>query len=240
MQSQRRQRPNIRVAIEKILSVRRHGNAMRARLFRQTREAGSVRVNAIQVSFYRRLLERSEINPTIFFIDADDRLAHPERYATRACERPLSLSHLIFERDVHAIAIQMHEAVSFGWPKKVLPVVEEIQVVRHVHPTGIRLGEQTCSTPGFAIGNIKRQLRLKTRHGFQTQAPAIRQPPRAHDVFKRFVVDLNPGGAVVSELGDAESQSWIGAAGARVSLANDTRGERNKVDEVAEVHGLIV
>src|ERR1043166_3342569 len=149
MQSQRRQRTNFRVAIEKILSVRRHGDAMRARLFRETREAGSVRVNAIQVSFYRRLLERGEINPTILFIDADDRLAHPERHATRACERPLSFSHLILERAVYAIAIQMHVTESFGWPKKVLPVVEEVQVVSHVHPTGIRLGEQTCSTPGW-------------------------------------------------------------------------------------------
>src|ERR1043165_148193 len=223
MQSQRRQRPNNRVAIEKILSVRRHGNAMRARLFRETREAGSVRVNAIQVSFYRRLFERGEINPTVLFINADDRLPHPERHATRARERPLSFSHLILERAVHAVAIQMHVTVSFGWPKKVLPVVEEVQVVSHVHPTGISLGEHMCGASGFAIGNIKRQLRLKTRHGFQTQATAIRQPPRAHDVFEWLVVDLNPGGAFVSELGDAESHSWIGAAGARVSLANDTR-----------------
>src|SRR5690348_743605 len=121
------------------MNVRRHRDAVCARLFRNTCKPGSVRVNAIQMSFYRRLLERGEINPTILFVNADDCLAHPERDSARARECPLSFSDLVLECAVDTVAIKMHEAVAFGRPKEVLTVIEEVKVVSHVHPTGIRL-----------------------------------------------------------------------------------------------------
>src|SRR5215203_140180 len=95
----------------------------------------------------------------------------------------------------------MHVAISFRWPKKVLPIVKEVEVIVHVYPTGIGLGKYMCSLPGFAISEIQRQFGLNTRHGFHTQASSIRQPLGAQNVFKGFVVYLNPGGAVVSEFG---------------------------------------
>src|ERR1051325_1379613 len=94
----------------------------------------------------------------------------------------------------------MKVAIALRRPKKVLTVIEEVEIVSHVYPTGISLGEYVCRFPGLAIGEIQIQLSLNTRHSFQTQPPAIRQPFGAHDVFEWFVCYLNPGGVVDSQL----------------------------------------
>src|SRR5829696_125154 len=177
-------------------AIRRHRYAVCTRLFRNAHEPGSVRPDAIQLSFYRRLLERGEIDPTILFINAHECLTHPKRDASRTRQPPLSFSYLVLECAIHSVPVQMHVAISLRWPKKVPAVLEEVEVVSHVYPTGIRLCKYACSLPGLAISEIQRQRGLKPRHGLQTQPAAVRQPFGAHDVFEWFVVYLDPGGAV--------------------------------------------
>src|SRR5215211_5133833 len=103
----------------------------------------------------------------------------------------------------------MHVAIAFRWPKKMLSVTKEMQVVVHVDPTGISLCKYTCCLPGLAIGEIQRQLGLKSRHGFQTQAATIRQPFRADDVFKWFVGYLDPGRVGLTQFGYSETHARI-------------------------------
>src|SRR5215213_3348737 len=117
----------------------------------------------------------------------------------------------------------MHVAVSFRWPKKVLPVSKEVQVVVHVHPTGIGFCKYRYSLSGLAIGEIKSQLGLHARHSFKTQAAPIRQPFRTHDVFEWFVAYLDPGRAGASEFSYAQSHARIRASRSRVALSNHMR-----------------
>src|SRR3982751_3164098 len=107
---------------------------MRARLFRDGRESGSVAVNPIQMSLDRRSLKRGEVDPVVFLVDADDRLVNPERNSTSARERPLPFRDLILERPIRPIAVEVHESVPFGRPYKVLTVRVEVEVVIHVYP----------------------------------------------------------------------------------------------------------
>src|SRR5689334_21034731 len=104
------------------------------------------------MSFDGRLFERGEVDPVVPFVDADERLFHPERDAARTRESPASLSDLVFECAVQAIAVEMHVAIALGGPEKMLTVIEEVEIVGHVHPTGIRLGEYASGAAGLAIG----------------------------------------------------------------------------------------
>src|SRR5690349_4092783 len=117
----------------------------------------------------------------------------------------------------------MQVSISLRGPKKVLAVVEEVEIVSHVYPTGISLGEYMCSFPGLAIREIQIQLGLDARHGLQTQPASIGQPLRAYDVFEWLVCYLNPGGVVASQLGYSESDARIRAACSRVTLSDNTR-----------------
>jgi hypothetical protein len=51
----------------------------------------------------------------------------------------------------------------------------------------------------------------------------IRQPFSAHDVFKWFVVYLDPGGAVVDQFGYSQPHTGIRATCSCVTLSNHTR-----------------
>src|SRR5262245_66659581 len=93
------------------------------------------------MSFDRRPLECCEVNPIILFINTNECLTNPKRNTARACQCPRAFRHLILQRAIDSIAIEMHVTRTLRWPQKMLSVTEEIKIVRHVHPTGIGFGE---------------------------------------------------------------------------------------------------
>ena len=101
----------------------------------------------------RPILERGEVYPVLLLIDPDDSLMHPERSAVGGYNRPIAFRHLINERPVRGIAIEVHEAIALRGPEEVT-VFKEIQVVVHVDPRGVSLGEHSLHVIAVAIAEV--------------------------------------------------------------------------------------
>src|SRR5688572_22526867 len=164
------------------------------------------------MSLQWRSFERGEVDPIIFLIHTNQCLFHPESNSAGAGECPLAFRHLIDERTVHSISIEMHVAIPLRRPKEMTPVAVEVQIVGHVHPTRIRLGKDTSGGAVLAVGKVQSHLGLRARHRHQTESAPVRQPLRAHEVFEWTVGNLYPRRSRVSDLSDAETHLWIRSA----------------------------
>src|SRR5262245_13320685 len=120
------------------------------------------------MSFNRRPLERGEVNPIILFIDAHQCLADPKGNATGARQGPGTFRHLIYQRSVQPVTVEVHVAIALRWPEEMFAITKEEKIIRHIHPTGISFGEYARCGPGLSISKVKRHLRLNPRHRLKT------------------------------------------------------------------------
>src|ERR1700761_9409567 len=82
VEAQHGKRMNIRVSIEIKAGVGRHADGVGSRLGRNALQSAAITVDAIELALYGSVLERSEIDPVVRFIDPDDSLAYPEDSAS--------------------------------------------------------------------------------------------------------------------------------------------------------------
>ena len=207
---------------------------------RHARQARAIEPHPIELTLDRRLLERHEVHPAFALIDACHGLSHPEHRFVRGSHRPVAACHLVDQGAVECVAVQVHVAVALGGPEELTAGRQEPQVVGHIDPRRIALGQNAPRTPGAGVRKVQRELLLIARERLDADLTAVWQPHHSQHVFERRVVDGNPSSVSAVHADDAHADARIRRPRARIPLAEDARLIGPEVHELAHRNGRFI
>ena len=142
---------------------------------------------------------------------------------------------LVGEGAVHAVAVEVHEAIAFGGPEEV-SIRFKVEVVGDVDPGGVVLGEHGLwgLVGGGGVAEVEAEILLAAVEGLDGDALCVREPLDAEEPLEGSVGEGDPVGGGIRERDDTDANDGIMLSGFWVGLMDEAGIDGREADEGAD------